>query len=120
MAQNRNQQKLFISASLLSKMRQECLAAMPEEGCGLLAGLILPEGYQVLKVLPMVNSIHSASRYRMDPQEQYKRFNEIDSMGLELVGIYHSHPTGLPYPSLIDITESFYPDVVYLIWGMSG
>ncbi len=55
----------------------------------------------------------------MDPQEQFKRFNEIDNMGLDLVGIYHSHPTGLPYPSLIDISEAFYPEVVYLIWGMS-
>ena len=100
-------------------MHQDCLAAMPEEGCGLLAGRILQEGYQAFDVIPMGNSLHSASRYRMDAEEQYKRFNEIDRMGLELVGIYHSHPAGFPYPSPIDQSEAYYPEVIYLIWGIS-
>lgn len=34
---------------------------------------------------------------------------------LALVGIYHSHPFGPSHPSVQDITDSSYPDAIYLI-----
>lgn len=39
----------------------------------------------------------------------------MDAAGEELVGIYHSHPASIPYPSPTDRLEAFYPDAVYVL-----
>lgn len=40
---------------------------------------------------------------------------EIGKVGLELLGIYHSHPNSDNQPSARDIERAYYPDAVYLI-----
>jgi proteasome lid subunit RPN8/RPN11 len=52
----------------------------------------------------------------MDPYEQLQAFDWIDSNQLELLGIFHSHPTGPGTASLTDIAEAAY-EVVHLIWS---
>lgn len=101
-------------------MRAEVARCAPEEACGLLAGRWAGETCQVAVVFPVTNLLHSATRYRLDPAEQLAVFDQIDSLGLELVGIYHSHPTGPDHPSPIDIAEAYYPEAVYLIWFVRG
>jgi proteasome lid subunit RPN8/RPN11 len=52
----------------------------------------------------------------MDPQEQYNAFEWIEANGLDLVGIYHSHPSGPEIASATDIAEAAY-EVVHIIWS---
>ncbi len=40
---------------------------------------------------------------------------EIRAAGLELLGIYHSHPTGENKPSARDIERAYYPEAAYFI-----
>jgi len=40
---------------------------------------------------------------------------EIRATGLELLGIYHSHPAGDNVPSKRDIARAYYPDAAYFI-----
>jgi proteasome lid subunit RPN8/RPN11 len=101
----------------MQRMHRDVAERAPEEACGLLSGLVNPGFYQVIAVIPLTNELHSRVRYRLDPRQQIAAFNQIDAQGLELVGIYHSHPAGPPEPSPSDIAEAFYPDVVYLIWS---
>ena len=61
------------------------------------------------------NVLHSAVRYRIDPAEQLAGLQPDRRSGLELVGIYHSHPNG-PDGLATDIAEAYYPEAVYLIW----
>ena len=96
-------------------MRLHVDACKPQEACGLLAG----KGESVGKVMPIANQMQSSVRFRMDPQEQLLAFNWIEANGLELVGIFHSHPAGPDAPSATDIAEASYP-VVYLIWSHSA
>jgi proteasome lid subunit RPN8/RPN11 len=97
-------------------MRSDVARRAPEEACGLLAGRRAGTTCQVTIVFPMTNLLHSATRYRLDPAEQLAVFDQIDSLGLELVGIYHSHPAGPDHASPTDIAEAYYPEAVYLIW----
>jgi len=85
----------------------------PEEACGLLGGI----GNRVFAVVPITNVVRSQYRYRMQPGEQLRAFQRFEAQGLEISGIYHSHPAGPAYPSKTDIEESYYPDAVYLIWS---
>ncbi len=93
-------------------MLEEVVQHEPEEACGLLAG----QDQRVLQVIPVTNVLHSPQQYRLDPLEQLQAFNLIDSRGWELLGIYHSHPTGPSYPSQTDIDQAYYPESIYLIW----
>ncbi len=87
----------------------------PLEACGLLAG----KGCRVESVFFVANAAQSPVRFRMDPQEQLETFNQIEARGLELVGIFHSHPAGPERPSPTDVAEAAYP-VVHLIWFVDG
>jgi len=94
-------------ASVLAHV-QSCL---PEEGCGLLGG----RRGRVDQVIPVTNADHSPVRFRMEPREQIEAMVSLEESGLELVGIYHSHPDGPSGPSPIDLAEAAYPEAVHLI-----
>ncbi len=82
----------------------------PLEACGLLAG----KNSRVASVLKVTNQAQSPVRYVMDPIEQLHAFEWIESNELDLLGIFHSHPTGPETVSPTDIAEAAY-DVVYII-----
>lgn len=83
---------------------------IPFEACGLLAG----KNDQVEKVLFVQNQEQSPVRFVMDPYEQLTAFDWIDANGLDLLGIFHSHPAGPETASSIDIAEAAY-EVVHII-----
>jgi len=87
---------------------------VPLEACGLLAG----KNDRVEKVILVRNQAQSPTRFVMDPYEQLQAFNSIDSNGLDLLGIFHSHPAGPAAASATDIAEAAY-EVVHLIWSPS-
>jgi proteasome lid subunit RPN8/RPN11 len=91
------------------------MSQAPLEACGLLAG----KNDRVEEVVIVRNQAQSPVRFIMDPYEQLKAFDWIESRDLELVGIFHSHPTGPETASITDIAEAAY-EVVHAIWSLSG
>jgi proteasome lid subunit RPN8/RPN11 len=85
---------------------------IPLEVCGLLAGT----DDRVEKVMEVRNQAQSPVRFVMDPYEQLKAFDWIEASGLDLLGIFHSHPAGPETASATDIAEAAY-DVVHIIWS---
>ncbi|NWG08249.1 MAG: M67 family metallopeptidase [Chloroflexi bacterium] len=88
---------------------------LPLEACGLLAG----RDGRVEKVIPVRNQAQSPVRFVMDPYEQLAAFDWIDSLGLDLLGIFHSHPAGPETASVTDIAEAAY-EVVHVICSRVG
>ncbi len=86
----------------------------PFEACGLLAG----KDSKVERVIEVKNQAHSPVRYLMDPIEQLNAFDWIESNGLDLLGIFHSHPAGPETVSATDIMEAAYA-VVHVILACS-
>jgi proteasome lid subunit RPN8/RPN11 len=101
---------LKLTKEHLQKMIEHVESHIPLEACGLLAGL----NSKVETVLTVTNQAQSEVRYVMDPSEQLNAFEWIESNGLDLLGIFHSHPTGPETVSPTDIAESAY-EVVYVI-----
>jgi proteasome lid subunit RPN8/RPN11 len=85
---------------------------VPLEACGLLAG----RDNRVEKVIGVRNQAQSPVRFVMDPYEQLKAFDWIESSGLDLLGIFHSHPAGPETASATDIAEAAYK-VIHVIWS---
>jgi [CysO sulfur-carrier protein]-S-L-cysteine hydrolase len=104
--------QISIPLELWQEMEHHVRAEAPLEACGLIAGY----GNRAGIIYPVTNTLKSPVRFRMDPYEQLQAFERIEETGLELVAIYHSHPTGPETPSLTDIDELRY-DVPYLIWS---
>jgi len=83
---------------------------LPFEACGLLAG----KSSSVEKILFVQNQAQSPVRFVMDPTEQLKAFDWIESHEMELLGIFHSHPSGPETVSATDIAEATY-EVVHVV-----
>ncbi|HEY6443848.1 MAG TPA: M67 family metallopeptidase [Candidatus Acidoferrales bacterium] len=82
------------------------------ECCGLLAG----SRDAIARIFRATNVAGNlAIRYEIAPQELFSLVREIRAAGLELMGIYHSHPNGKNEPSPRDIELAYYPDTAYLI-----
>jgi proteasome lid subunit RPN8/RPN11 len=107
--------QLIISKSHWREMRDHVDRQAPLEACGLLAG----KNDRVEKVIMIRNQAQSPVRFVMDPYEQLKAFDWIESKELDLLGIFHSHPTGPETASATDIAEAAYP-VVHLIWSLNA
>jgi [CysO sulfur-carrier protein]-S-L-cysteine hydrolase len=96
-------------------MREHVARHTPLEACGLLAG----KNDQVEKVIMIRNQAQSPVRFVMEPYEQLKAFDWIEANGLDLLGIFHSHPAGPETASVTDIAEAAYA-VFHLIWSLRG
>jgi proteasome lid subunit RPN8/RPN11 len=103
-------QSLTLSNEQLQTMITYVESHAPLESCGLLAG----HDAKVEKIFFVQNQAHSAARYVMDPIEQLNAFEWIDSNGMELLGIFHSHPTGPETVSPTDVAQAAYA-VIYII-----
>jgi proteasome lid subunit RPN8/RPN11 len=82
------------------------------ECCGLLAGR---EGAITALFDSRNVAANPATSYEVAPEELFRIMRAIRAAGLELMGIYHSHPNGSNQPSPRDIERAYYPDAVYFI-----
>jgi len=92
-------------------------SAYPDEGAGLLLGDEQDGQRRVLAILPLVNSRESAARhnrYLITPQDMLHGEQEAVRLGLDVIGIFHSHPDSPNRPSEFD-REWALPWFSYLI-----
>ncbi len=108
-------QTLTLTKEQMQKMIAHVDSLAPLEACGLLAG----RDSKVEFVLVVTNQAQSEVRYVMDPIEQLNAFEWIESNGLDILGIFHSHPTGPETVSPTDILQAAYA-VVYVILAHMG
>lgn len=105
--------------TLPQKFAQEMIAQAkeeaPYEACGIIAG---KEG-KAVKLYRTANAERSTTTYRLEPEEQYKIFIEMEEKGWELWAIYHSHPVFPAYPSAKDIKQAYFPDSLYIIISLA-
>ncbi len=67
-------------------------------------------------MFPATNaSSRRATTYEIAPEELFGLMREIRAAGLDLLGIYHSHPAGENAPSAADVERAYYPDAAYFI-----
>ena len=109
------QGQLTLTKRQLQSMLRYLACRAPLEACGLLAG----KNNRVEKVIGVRNQAQSPVRFIMDPQEQLKAFYWIESKGLDLLGIFHSHPAGPQTASATDIAEAAY-EVIHVICSRTG
>lgn len=99
---------LMLPRQIHDDMIQQAQSEQPNECCGLLAGRCdrIAGVRTVVARLPLVNQLASPNRYLSEPRSILNAYREIDRLGLELVGVYHSHPTWRAEPSAVDLANN--------------
>ena len=111
---------LVFPASLRQELIEHAQQGNPDEVCGMLAG----RDGRVERVFRVRNTADEvtadsgvfrdratgvaapgrrAVHYYMDPRDQLRVYNEIDELGLDLIGYYHSHTHTEARPSPTDV-----------------
>ncbi|MEE9167955.1 MAG: M67 family metallopeptidase [Candidatus Neomarinimicrobiota bacterium] len=110
-----------VKDEVLMSVSKHALAAYPEECCGFLYGYEKEGHGQVWISRPANNGyVHLRTRrYRISPADYMEGERFADESGLNLSGVYHSHPDHPAVPSQYD-EEWAVPGLVYLIVGIEG
>ncbi|MBI3960801.1 MAG: M67 family metallopeptidase [Chloroflexi bacterium] len=86
----------------------------PEEICGILRG----RGREAFELFRAENvATERIENYDVDAQSLMKQF-EFEDAGDEMMGIYHSHPVSVAWPSATDAWNAHYPESYYLICSL--
>jgi proteasome lid subunit RPN8/RPN11 len=93
-------------------------AEYPEECCGLLIGRFAEDGRKlVAEVYPISNAREEEARHHrslITPAEYLRGERHARSLGLDIVGNYHSHPDHPAVPSQFDLDHAW-PTWSYII-----
>lgn len=104
--------RVLIARPLLEQIRAECDAAWPNEACGLLLG----EGGRILDVLPTPNvAADPRSRFEVAPEPLLAAHRAARQGGLQVLGSFHSHPSGKTRPSVHDAEQAAPDGSLWLI-----
>jgi proteasome lid subunit RPN8/RPN11 len=113
--------RLLIPRPILAAMLAQAAAELPYECCGLLGGSPTPDGQpRAQSIQPLVNAAASPTAYESDPRSMFEAMRELRRKGLDVVAVYHSHPTSPPIPSRTDLAFGWGEQVVNLIISLQS
>lgn len=107
---------LTVPKDLKEQIIDHCLAAAPNEGCGLIA----IDECMVTRIYPTSNAEASPTAYTVPPQEHFAALSDAESHGWSIGGVFHSHPNGPARPSPVDVMSALDPEWIYLVVGLRG
>jgi proteasome lid subunit RPN8/RPN11 len=94
----------IITKVIHEQIRLQAVASYPEECCGLLFGQQTGDCQYVVELREVKNVAESSrqSRYCIAPTDLLDAENFAREHGLEILGVYHSHPNHPARPSELD------------------
>jgi|BarGraNGADG00212_1021973.scaffolds.fasta_scaffold02520_3 [CysO sulfur-carrier protein]-S-L-cysteine hydrolase len=103
-------EQVFVQKTVIDAMIAHALEDAPQECCGLLLGA----GRRIVRAVRTRNAHAGTTRYLINPEDHFAAISEARSLGLSIVGAYHSHPASAPIPSPRDLEDATH-DFFYLI-----
>ena len=135
--------QLIVPRSIYDDMIAQARSELPNECCGILAGRVQESGVRsqesearsqrsevrsqesdthaslpvvtVVQRYALVNAAASPTEYLSDARSMFEAVRDMRGVGIEIVAIYHSHPTSAPVPSRTDLERNYSPDVMNFI-----
>ncbi len=103
---------LVLSGPLHAEIVRHARESLPREAVGLIGGTAAGGAKTVV---PLANIAPGNGFFLADPYEQYRAFRRLESQGLVLLAIYHSHPGGCVDPSPLDLRFAERWDCAHLV-----
>src|SRR6266566_3580503 len=98
--------RLLIPRSLLDAVLAHARSKLPNECCGLLAGVVEDDAGRVTQHFPIKNDLASPTEYLTNPRDLLDAMKATRAVGTEVLAIYHSHPASAPVPSKKDVERN--------------
>lgn len=97
-----------IESAAWGAMVEHAQSTFPNECCGAMLGTVDGDRKRVKLAVPIENSYGGAqgSRYEIKPEDLLAADREARARGMDLVGIFHSHPDCDAYFSETDLKNS--------------
>jgi proteasome lid subunit RPN8/RPN11 len=108
-----------IPRTLLNQIHRHLESGYPNESCGVMLGkdgviIEIVSADNQRNSLPRNGGDSARNRYLIDPLIYLKIERDADKRGLQILGIYHSHPDVTARPSQFDLDHAW-PNFSYLI-----
>lgn len=103
---------LSLTPAQIRQLARIAKDALPNESCAFLLGA----NDKVVKILPMRNMDESPVTFSIEPAELLHAYNLAENKGMEVIGIFHSHPAR-PWPSSTDMKFMEINPVIWLIYS---
>lgn len=110
-----------IDKSISSQMFEHAIKSYPEECCGFLFGQEDESGYRFASEIMIVENIKQENRkirFEIDPLDYMKAEQKAESLNLQLLSIYHTHPDHPAIPSEHDRIQAV-PYFSYIIMSVN-
>jgi [CysO sulfur-carrier protein]-S-L-cysteine hydrolase len=104
---------LRLPRALYLQMVAHCIAGLPDEACGVLAGD--PRSGTVDRLYPTRNAAASARIYTVDSHDLLQADRDAERNGTQLIGVFHSHTHTDAYPSPTDVDQAPDPGWHYVL-----
>jgi proteasome lid subunit RPN8/RPN11 len=97
------------SAEASATMKQAAEAGYPHEICGLLIGKLDGEIWLIeeARQIENLNKERAADRFQLDPAGYQAVDRELRGSGMEIIGVFHSHPDCPAKPSPTDLDNAW-------------
>jgi proteasome lid subunit RPN8/RPN11 len=110
--------KLIITKKHIEDLKKYSLSHVPIEACSLLLGVVKDLSFIVSETYHMKNLDGSVNSFKMAGTDLIAAYQYAFENKLDVVGIYHSHTSGVR-PSTKDMTYMEINPVVWLIYSVS-
>lgn len=108
--------RLRMKTAVMKAIESHALSEFPLECCGLLFGKLDKDAMEVMSSVEADNLLGSRTAFEVSPEFMYAQYKRAEKKGLDLVGIYHSHPNVPAYVSSRDLEfMRFWADAAWLI-----
>jgi len=96
-------------------MLEQAQAELPNECCGFLAGTVEGGVGRVVARYPLVNELASPTDFFCADQSLGNASRDMRQRGIDVLAIYHSHPTSASVPSRKDLARHYYGEEVMCV-----
>lgn len=113
--------RISIPSSVAAMLAQHAEDHTPNEACGILLGSMDGPACMIQKAILTSNADNSPVRFSISDMDVIHAYRAAEIHGVEVVGIYHSHPISSAVPSGRDITYmELNPGVWIIRSGLDG
>lgn len=114
-----HRKSISIHHSHLNALEKLAVNTLPNESCAILLGKRSNNKSIVQYILPMNNSSHSSIEFNIDADDLYHAYDKARLMNLDIIAIFHSHPSP-PIPSAMDKIFMLINPVIWIIYSTSS
>jgi proteasome lid subunit RPN8/RPN11 len=119
---------LVLTRAAYDAVLDHARADVPLEACGAFIGEREDTSDDEADVVRRVTAVRRVPnvadaprlRYELDPETTLAVFDEAEATGREVVGFYHSHPSGPSHPSATDREHARWPGRAWVVVSLAA